>query len=166
MKRAVFWLATGLVLIAALWLGLRLFSGPERVIRARLAKLAREASFQPGEAPLAKISHVSNLRSFFAPGIVIRVNLEQGGTQTLEGREDLMEALAAVRGTLPGLELEFLDVQVEVNADRVSASAVLTLRYRLGREKEPALQELKLVLQKSEQGWQVNRVENVNALRR
>ena len=166
MKRLATWMAVGLALVTGVWLGMRLFSGPEHVIRGRLAKLAREASFKPGEAPLAKISHVSNLRSYFAPGITIRVNLEQGGIQTIEGREDLMEGLAGVRGNLPGLELEFLDTQIEMSPNRDSATVVLTLRYRLGREKESGLQELKLALQKSEGFWQVSRVENVNALSR
>lgn len=162
----VCWLAIGLAFAVGIWLGLRLFSGPERVIRGRLAKLARETSFKPGEAPLSKISHVSGLRSFFTPEIVIRVNLEQGGTQTIEGREDLMEGLAAVRGNLSSLELEFLDIQIEVSPNREFATALLTLRYRLGREKEASFQELKVALQKNEGTWQVSRVENVNALSR
>lgn len=166
MKRIQTWLVIAILGGLAFWIFQRVFPSQEGAIRRELSGLARAASFKPNEAPLFKVANIGKLRSYFTPDVAVRVNLEQGGSHMFEGRDDLMEAVALVRGKLPGLELEFLDTQVDVSPDRNSATVLLTLRYRLGDDKEQGLQELKIALKKIERAWKVSRVENVNALTR
>lgn len=166
MKRIQTWVLIAILAALAVWIFQRAFPSQEEAIRRQLSQLAESASFRPHEGLLSKAASLTKLRSYFTPDVTVRVNLEQGGSHIFEGREDLMEAVALVRGKLPRLQLEFLDTQVDVGPDRLSAAVVLTLRYQLGDDKERGLQELKLALKKIEGAWKVSRVENVNALTR
>ena len=157
----------GAVLIAfGVWLWSVVFPSPERVIRKRLAELAKSVSFGGNESPLAALDNSQRVAGFFTEDVEVHVDLPGRSAQILSGREQLFYAVKQARSMLGGLQVEFLDVNATVAPDRKSAEANLTLKGRVAGEKDLIVQELKLMLNKLEGNWRIKRVETVKTLSR
>lgn len=160
------------IVLAALLAGLgfwgwrALFPSPEHVIRQRLTELARDASFAANEGALAKLANAQTLTSFCTPDVVITVNTPGRSQQTLNGRDELLQAVMAARASLRGLNVEFFDILVTVAPDGTSAVANLTARGRVPEERDSYVQELEFKLRKAEGEWLIFRVETVKTLSR
>jgi hypothetical protein len=158
-----------LVLLAALvalgiWLWSVWFPGPETVIRQRLAKLARTASFAPGEGNLAKLAAVENVASYFATNVEVDINVPGRVQHTLLGRAEIRQAALGARERLRGLQVKIPDVTVTVAPDKQSAVADLTIEVQIVGENDTVVQEMKFTFQKTEDGWLIRRVETVRTL--
>ncbi len=164
--RRWFWRAVlAAVLIAfGAWLWSVVFPGPERVIRKRLAELAKSASFGGNESPLAALDNSQRVAGFFTEDIEVRMDLPGRSAQSLSGREQLFYVAKQTRSMLAGLQVEFLDVNVAVGPDKQSAQVNLTLKGRVAGEKDLIVQELKLIMNKLEGKWKIKRVETVKTL--
>jgi len=157
------------ILLAALvalgvWLWFVLFPGPEAVIRQRLTKLARTASFSAGEGNLARLAAAQDLAGFFATNVEVDINVPGRVQHTLVGRDEIKQAALGARSTLTGLKVTFPDINVAVAPGQQSAVADLTLEARIAGENDSIVQELKLTLQKTGDGWLITRVETVRTL--
>lgn len=153
------------LVVAGFWLWQVFFPGPERVIRGRLAELAKVASFTPNESPLARLSNSQLLTTFFTGDVEIAVHLPGGRSlQTFSGRDQIMQAAMGARQAVSGLEVEFLDITVRVAPDKQSATAELTGKGQVPGDRDFFVQELKFLLRKVDGKWLIHRVETVKTL--
>ncbi len=154
----------GLLIAAGVWLWTVLFPSPERVIRKRLAELAKSVSFGGKESPVAILANSQRVAGFFTADVEIRVEVPGRPAPVLNGREELFQAAMQMRSLLGGLQVDFLDVNLALAPDKQSAEAHLTLRGKIAGEKDVIVQELKLLLNKAEGNWRIKKIETVKTL--
>lgn len=143
-----------------LWLWVTIFPGPEKIIRHRLADIARLASFSANENPLAALGGAQKLAGLCSPDLQVKLAAPANAEHTFESREEIAQSDLAARGAFGGsLKVEFVDVLVTVAPDRQSAEADLTARLQSGSDLN--VQEIKFTLKKVDGQWLVTRVETV-----
>lgn len=158
-----------IVLLAALvglgiWSGRFFFPSPEQAIRKRLGELAQMASFSTSESGPAKVLNSEILSSFCTADVEMNIDIPGRARQTFSGRPEVLKAAMWARSLPSSLQIEFLDVNVAVNPDKVSAVANLTGRGKIPGEKDFLVQELKFTLKKVEGDWLISRIETVKTL--
>jgi len=167
MKR---WVWRLVLIIAALglggWLWSVLFPSPDRVIRKRMAELAQAVSFRGHESPLATFANSSRVASFFTRDVEVKLDVPGSSAQSIQGRDEILAITQRVRLMLGSLQVQFLDINLVITSDKKSAEANLTLRAKVGGERDEIVQELKLQLNKLEGNWKIQRVETVKTLSR
>jgi hypothetical protein len=165
MMRAGRYLAGAMVLAGLLFWGwTTFFPSEERVIRKRLADVAKHVSFAGGESPLAKMANVRKLAAYFTPDVQIIATPPGSRRIEIDGRDELIQGALEARSAFTALKLEFLDVSVEVESDSLSATVRLTAKAVIDGDEDFAVQEYQLWLKKNEGEWQVDRVEAVKTL--
>lgn len=151
-----------IILAAGVWLWTWLFPSPEKIIRQRLAEIARLASFNANENPLAALGRAQKLAGFCRPDLHVRLAAPANIEHTFESREEIVQASLAARATFGGaLQVDFVDVLVTLAPDKQSAVADLTARIQSGGSNEVNPQEIKFTLQKVDGQWHVTRVETI-----
>jgi len=163
-------LATRLVLLAAvivagIWAWNYFFPSPQKVIGRNLLKLAQLASFSAGEGNFKKLAEMERLRSLLAGNIHVSLDVSEKHPLTFDNREELVQAALAARSAVKGLQADFSEINIIVNADRQSAVAVLVLQAKISGESEPIVAPLKVTLGKINGEWLMTRIEPVKALR-
>lgn len=154
-----------LAVVAALgiWLWTVLFPGPEKMIRQRLAQIARLVSFNANENPLAALGGAQKLAGFCSPNLQVKLAAPINAERTFEGREEIVQVILAARGALGGaLKVEFLDLLVTLAPDKLSAEVSLTARIQPAGG-DLAAQEIKFTLRKVDGQWLITRVENIRS---
>jgi hypothetical protein len=141
-----------------------LFPSPERIIAKRLAHIAHLASVAPNEGALARLANSQKLTTFCSSDVEIAVDVPGRVSQTLNGRDELLQAVIAAHSTLSPFKVEFLDVTVIVNPDKQSAQAHLTAKATFPGERTPEVQELKIDFRKVEHDWLIQHAETVRTL--
>jgi hypothetical protein len=163
------WLVRGVVLavlvVAGVWGWRILFPSPEQAIRKRLIEIARVASFSGNEGALTKLSKVQKLSTFCTSDVQITVEVPGRSAQSLNGREEVLQAAAGVRSVMGSLKVEFLDTTVTVQPGQPIAFAHLTLKCNVSGEPDFLVQELKLTFKKTNGDWLISRAETVKTLR-
>ncbi|MEY2427389.1 MAG: hypothetical protein QOJ40_274 [Verrucomicrobiota bacterium] len=163
------WLVRGVVLavlvVAGIWGWRILFPSPEQVIRKRLIEIARVASFSGKEGSLTKLSKVQKLSTFCTSDVEITVEWPGHSTQSLSGREEVLQAAAGLRSMIGSLMVEFLDTTVTVQPGQPVAFVHLTLKCNVSGERDYVVQELKLTFKKINGDWLISRAETVKTLR-
>ena len=155
--------ALGLILLAV-WVFRLLFPSDEKLIRALLNDLAKAASFEANESGLTRIANASKLGGFFTSDVVINLDATEWGAKTINGRDELIQMAAAARTTVPGLRLEFPDVNIEVAADGEFATAHVTAKANVPGQRDLYVHELKIALKKIEGDWRIIRADMVRTL--
>lgn len=141
-----------------------LFPSPKRIIQQRLAKVARLASVVPNEGPLARLANSQKLTTFCTSDVEITVDIPGRISQTLNGRDELLQAVMAAHATLNPFKVEFLDIGVSVSSDKQSAVAILTAKASFPGERIPEVQELKIDFLKVDHNWLIHHAETVRTL--
>jgi len=163
------WAKSGLLLLAVLAIGFfgfrALFPAPQQVVRKRLAELARLASFDANEAPLAKMLNSQKLGSYFAAKVEVALDMPGRGPHTFDGRDELVQAAAAARTQLSSLSVQFPDIVVIVASDGQSAEANVTVKAQIGGQRDLYIEEIKFSLEKLQGDWLIHRIESANTLR-
>ena len=165
-----FVLLTALI-AAGIWFWTFLFPSPEKIVRHRLAAVAREASFQAGESPLVIAARAETLAGYFSTNVEINVELPESGWHDLAGREennslgrsDITQLAAGARTRVNSLHVEFPDVGVKVGPDRQSAVADAALRVMVAGQRELFVQVVRFTFRKIVGDWLITRVETVRA---
>ncbi len=161
MKKVLLLLVAALLLFAGYqWLN----PTPEKFIRHRLIDLAKAASFQSSEAPLAKLANAQMISSFCSQNVEISVDLPGRQTGTVTGRDEVMQGLLASRQAVSSLSVDFYDITVQLSPDRESATANLTVRARTSGDRDDYIQELRFTFQKIEGDWFIVRVQTIKTL--
>jgi hypothetical protein len=110
------------------------------------------------------MANASKLADFFTRDIQIKVDVPGGSAQVINGREELFEIAHRVRLMGGSLDAQFFDINVTVASDKKSAEANLTLRAKVPGDRDQIIQELKLLLNKSEGNWRIQRLETIKTL--
>jgi len=153
------------VLVAlGVWLWFVLFPSPEKIIRQRLIKLARTASFSSGEGNLARLAAAEDIAGYFATNVEVDINVPGRVQHTLVGRAEIQQAALGARERLSGLKVTFPDINITVAPDKQSATADLTVEANIAGERDSIVQEMKFTFQNTEDGWLIARVETVRTL--
>ena len=148
------------VAAAGIWLWTVLFPGPEKVIRRRLAEIARLASFNASESPLAALGGAQKLAGFCSPTLQVKLAAPANVEHTFESREEIAQSDLAARAAFGGtLKVEFVDVVVTLAPDKESAVADLTARMQSSSDLN--VQEIKFTLKKIDGQWLVTRAETI-----
>ena len=158
-----------LVLLAAVaalgvWLWTVLFPGPEKLIRQKIARLARTATFAAKDSNLTRAVKVGNLIGDFAVTAEINCDAPELGNHTLSGRDEIRDTARAVFAGLSALKVEFLDVTVHLGADRQTANVSCTARVHVGDKNDYEVQEMHFQLKKTDGDWLITRAETVQTL--
>ncbi len=140
------------------WIGFKLFPNDERLIRGRLAAIAKLASIRPNESPLARVANASKLVDFFTQDVAIEVD---GLELSVNDRNDLREAVLAARSNLRQAEVQFVDVHVRFPEGRNAAITYLNAIAQVDGLTNAFGRELKISLRKIDRAWLVSRVESI-----
>ncbi len=165
MKRWLFRLV-GLGLLAGLGIGAWRWwhPSPEQAVRQRLAELARTVTVSPQESALTKVAKFQKLAAFFTDDVEIAVDVPGHSVWTLNGRDELMDAIRA-RSMLRPITVKFVDVSVTLGPDGGSAAAHFTAVADVPGENVPQVQEMKVGLRHVQGDWLIRRAETVRTLR-
>src|SRR5579884_390431 len=147
------------------WLWTVFFPNPQQVIRNRLNKLARLASFSPGEGNISRISKIQRMGRLLAEDVQLIIDVTGTEIQTIKSRQELMQAAMAAPRFANVLKAEFLDMNIELGSDTQSAIVDLTLKAKIGGESDLIVQELKFTMKKINNDWLITRVETVKTLK-
>jgi len=150
------------VVAAGVWLWTVLFPGPEKIIRQRLAEIARLASFNANENPLAALGSAQKIAGYCQPDLYVKLAAPANAEHAFDSRDEIVQAVMASRAAFGGgLKIEFVDVLLTLAPDKQSAVADLTARFRSSASSELNVQEIKFTLKKVDGQWLVTRVETV-----
>lgn len=155
-----------LLAMAALgyWLWTVFFPGDETVIRKRLNRVAELMTFDAKEGNIARIANVEEAASLFAREVEIVIDTPAQSRQILAGRDELRQTALAVRMSLAGLTIKFLDINVTLAPDKTNATVNLTGEARVPGDRDLFVQEMRFTLRKVEGKWLITRVETVRTL--
>jgi hypothetical protein len=145
------------------WLFTVVFPGDDALILRQLASLARTVSLPPQTSPLARLAKGQKLGSFFTPDVVVRLKGAGAELGDIQGRAQLTQVIMAAQTRIQQAQIQFLDAELEVGADRESATAHLTALAHVNGDRNPAVQELKFSFRKIDGGWRIAQVETVEA---
>ena len=84
--------------------------------------------------------------------------------RTINGRDDLLQAVTAALAGLQEARIQLHRVHVSVDPGRQSATAQLVAAAYLNGSGEPMVQELRMRLRKIEDHWKIVQVETVKTL--
>jgi len=163
--KIIFRLCFFIILLAlGFWLWTVLFPSDEAIIRKRLAKVAELMTFSSKEGTLARAMNVDAAAGYFARDVEIIVDTPAQPMLMLSGRDELKQRALAVRMSLKGLEVKFLDLNVTLSPDNTTATVDLTGEAHLPGDRDLFVQELKFFLRKIEGKWLIVRIETVRTL--
>lgn len=156
-----------LALVALGYFGYRWYvgAGDEGRIRAALEELAAAVS-EPGAEGLAQVTRAATLGAFFAAD----VEVDLGAPFTpFRGRDTIMAmaAKAAVPGQ--GLDVRFVDVEVDVapgGADAVARMTATVAERGVAADREIDARELEMAWRKMDGDWVIARVTGIETLQR
>ena len=128
-----------------------------RVVKRRLGELAATLSVPATEADLERIARLARLRQYLAEDV--RITTGRGGPE-LSSRDAVMAAAAGWKPDRGG-NVDFVDVDVKVEADTARAYATAEVSTRDPRTDEPTLdaREAQLSLLRRDGVWLVSAVE-------
>lgn len=146
------------------WLCTILFPSPEKVIRSRLADLARTATFGAQDSAIARALKAQRLANFFSADAQLTFDTPGMGQHTLSGREEIRENATAAFQSIPTLRVEFLDANIRLDAGRHDAEVGLTAKVTFGDTKDFGVQEMRFLFRKIDGQWLIVRIETVQTL--
>jgi hypothetical protein len=164
MQKLVRILAALAVVLLAIWLWRYFFPSPEKVIRSRLSDLAATVSVEAGEGNFRKVLHLQKLPDFFTPDVAVVVDIRGYPPVSFEGRDELVRWIMGARQNWNWLKVEFLDVNVTINADGQTAVANFTGKATVPTDRDFFVQEFNFLLKKVDGKWLIYRIESVKTL--
>ncbi len=166
MKRIVLVVALVSCALLGTWLFQVLFPGDERLIRRLIAQVAETASIKPNEHPLVKLSAANKLGNCFSDHAVISYDAAGWDSRTINGREELVQIAVAARANLQDANIRLLDVYLQIDPGKQSASANVVASATINGGKEPLIQEFRITLKKFDGDWLITRADSVKTLGR
>src|SRR5579871_6875847 len=136
MKRVVQVLLLVAVAGLAFWLWTVFFPSPEKVIQSRLNALAKTASFDSRGGLISQALNAEKIGEFFTLDVDVEVTVAGFEGFSMHGRDEVQQAAAAARHRLTALKVEFVDMNVTLDADGQGAKVNLTGNAKVPGEKE------------------------------
>jgi hypothetical protein len=153
------------LLALAVWSWGFFFPTPQKIIEGRLLKLARLASCSPKDGNIKMLADTHRISLLMAQNIHVVLDLPGGRETTFDNREELLQAAMAARQAVRSLDVRFSDIGVIVNADKQSATALLTVMAKIGTDRDLLVEELRFTFKKTEDNWLITGIEAVKPLR-
>ena len=141
------------------------FPTPHKIIEKRLVKLARLASFSSKDGNIKRLADTERISLLLARNIQVVVDLPGGRETMFDNREELLQAMLAARLVVKDLVVQFTDIGVVVNQDRQNATALLTVKAKIGVEPDWLVEELRFTFKNTNDDWLITRLETVKPLR-
>ena len=164
MKKPLRLLLAAAIIGLAIW-GWRVwFPSPQNVIRARLLDLASTTSFEPSEGIIPRGLKAQRLGEYFTPDVAISLDVRGFEAHALQGRDEVMQAVLGAMQRLRGLKLEFVDINVTLEAGNRAAVVNLTGKATIAGERDLQVQEFNFKLKKIDRDWLIYRIDTVNTL--
>jgi hypothetical protein len=162
----IFWrlIFCAAVIALGFWLWTAFFPAPEKVIRRRLEKLAADVSFTADQGNISRLAGGESVAGFFSTNIEVNINVPGHEQVTFASRAEITQAALGVRERLKSLSVKFPDVNVTLAPDKKSAVADVTLDAAISGGHDDVVQELKITLQKTSDGWLITRIETVRTV--
>jgi hypothetical protein len=162
--RRLLLIAAAVALLAAIvavifWL----FPGDERQIRRLFDEVATVATLKGIEHPLVKIAGGNKLGGYVTADVEMVLDAPGLGERTLSGREEMIQNVTAVRATVQQVLIRFENIQLEIDSAGGTASARLVAVAEVDSMSGPVVQEMKVGLTRTDEGWRIRRVETVRA---
>ena len=158
------------LVLAAAFIGLGIwgwrvwFPSPQNVIRARLLDLARTVSFEPAEGIIPRGLKARSIGEYFTADVAVSLDVRGFEAHVLQGRDEVMQAVLAAMQGLRGLKLQFVDINVTLDAGNQGAVVNLTGKATIAGERDLQVQEFNFRLKKIDRQWLIYRIETVNTL--
>lgn len=133
------------------------FPPAEKVIRKRLQKLATAISAKPG-GNIARVANVNAIGSYFHPNV--RISLDGFGRDvaSISGRGELEQAALAARQNVGSLGVKFYNIEVLVADSKTNATVTMTALVNINEQPDPAVQEIRLEMEKLNRAWLIREV--------
>jgi hypothetical protein len=160
MKMAMRLAALILVIAAVFWLWRTFFPSPELVIRHRLQKLARAASFSSTDGDLGKLAGARAVPDYFAPQVDVILDVPGKLRHTFQSREQISDAAMASRQA-QGLAVKFPDINVVINGDGQTAVSDVTLDAHITGDADEIIEELQMTWIHTNDTWLIAKVQSV-----
>jgi len=141
-----------------------LFPNPQKVIRNRLNRVVKLASFSANDGNISRGIAIQTLGTYFSDDVEVKVDVPNYETHTFNHREELMQAAMGARSVVSSIKADFPDIKVDLGPDNLSATADVTLRADINGEKNTVVQELKIFLKKTNGEWLIYRIDTVRTL--
>ena len=133
MKRAKLLILVFVVGAGTWWLYRVLFPPDETVIRRLLVGAAEAASVQANESAFDKLGAVNRLVNRCTVDIEILLHIPGIRANMIKGRDQLREAVAAMRGTAKAGEVTLMDIGIDVEPGRSPRQRPIHSSSPLGR---------------------------------
>lgn len=150
------------ILIAGLgyWSWGILFPSAEKQIKETLQRLAEVASFGSNEKSLSRLGAINAVPRFFITNAVVRIS---GGnfSRSLNGREEIREAVAGSRAVAQSLKIDLTDPQVTVVSPR-EAKVLITATVYVDNDPNPQLQILEMTMGREKRKWLIKRIDPID----
>jgi hypothetical protein len=121
-------------------------------------------SFEPGEGAIPRGLKAQSLGDYFTADVVINLEARGFDTRELQGRDELMQAVMGAMQHVRGLKVEFLDINVTLDAGDQSAVANLTGKATVEGERDFEVQEFNFKLKLVDRTWLIYRIDTVKTL--
>jgi hypothetical protein len=159
--------AIAVVVAIIFWLWQAFFPGNERVIRTRVARVAKLMSFSQDEGNITGMVHISSLLEYFTTDVECFIetpDIPEAGDWTIKGRRELRDVILSSHENVSSLTVQFIDVTIAIAPDKTSAAVELTARVSLPHDKDFIVHEMKFTFKKVDGQWLISRVETVKTL--
>ncbi|HVU07734.1 MAG TPA: hypothetical protein VHG89_04230 [Verrucomicrobiae bacterium] len=147
-----------------IWLWTIFFPNPETVVRQRILKLAKIASFTKDEGNFSRVAAGERVGGFFSTNVEINITIPGHEQDTLVGRAEITQAVLQVREAVREIVVKVPDVQVTLAPDKQSAVADVTVDVEISGERDALVQEMKFTFQKMDGDWLITKIETVRTL--
>jgi len=141
-----------------------LFPPPERLIEKKLRALAEIVSQNP-EGNISRVANVNRIGNFFHPNVTI--NLEGFGREaaSIQSRGELEQNAMGIRQNNFRIKVIFSNLHIAVDPERTNATALVTAEVTLNDQKEPIVQDIRLVFEKLDRTWLIRSATPAKALK-
>jgi hypothetical protein len=152
------------IIAAGAWLWTLFHPNPQEIIRKRLAAVATDASFDSTQSSIITANNIEALAASFATNAEVDMDVPDRFQQTFSSRDEIKQAALMAHAAISGLKVQFLDVNVVVGGDKLSATADATVKAQVSGDKDFIAQEWKITFQKIGGDWLITRVETLRTL--
>jgi hypothetical protein len=135
------------------------FPSPERAIENRLKKLSKVISANVARSNIKKIANANRIAGFFAPDVVIHTEGFSRLVESLNGRNELMQAIIGARAAEGNISAEFYNINIQVAEDKESAIVDMTVIVKIPDQSEPVVGDVKALIKKTDGKWLIQSVE-------
>lgn len=157
--RTIGWLILLAIAAGAIWY--YFFPSPEREIENRLKKLSAAISADVSHSNIKKVANANRILGFFTPDVSIQTEGFSRYVESLNGRDELLQAIMAGRSNAGKISAEFYNINIVVDPGGETANVTMSVIVRLPEQSEPMAGEVKLDFKKIDRSWLISHIEPI-----